>query len=65
MKNFQINEKHLSQLPAVELLVRLGYEFISPVAALKERQDRRSNVLLEDILRSNSVKKISSRLFRN
>jgi len=52
MSEFTTNEKGLSQFPAVELLVKLGYEFISPNEALKERQGRTSNVLLEDILRS-------------
>lgn len=52
MSGFTTNEKGLSQLPAVELLVKLGYEFLSPSEALKERQGRTSNVLLENILRS-------------
>lgn len=52
MTSFEINEKHLSQLPAVQLLVAMGYEYISPAEALKERQSRTSNVLLENILRS-------------
>ncbi|HOI88923.1 MAG TPA: HsdR family type I site-specific deoxyribonuclease [Candidatus Rifleibacterium sp.] len=51
MTHFQINEKYLSQVPAVQLLINLGFEFISPAEALKERQGRASNVLLENILR--------------
>ena len=27
MSNFQINEKHLSQIPALQLLIGLGFEF--------------------------------------
>jgi type I restriction enzyme R subunit len=50
MHNFETSEKKLSQLPAVQLLISLGYEFISSSAALHERQGRFSNVLLEDIL---------------
>jgi len=52
MKNFNINEKHLSQLPALQLLMNMGYEYISPSDTLKERQDRMNNVILENILRS-------------
>ena len=51
MNSFETTEKHLSQIPAVQLLVSLGYEYISPAEALRERQGRYSNVLLENILR--------------
>ncbi|EKD81420.1 MAG: hypothetical protein ACD_39C01819G0006, partial [uncultured bacterium] len=51
MRDFEINEKCVSQIPAVQLLINLGFEFISPAEALKERQGRASNVLLESILR--------------
>lgn len=51
MNNFQINEKHLSQIPALQLLIGLGFEFLSPAEALQERQGRTSNVLLEGVLR--------------
>lgn len=51
MDRFDTNEKHLSQLPALQLLVNLGFEFITPAQALRERQGRSSNVLLENILR--------------
>ena len=52
MSNFQFNEKHLSQLPALQLLISLGFEYITPAEVLHERQERMSNVLLENILRS-------------
>ncbi|TYT74672.1 type I restriction endonuclease subunit R [Desulfobotulus mexicanus] len=52
MNTFQINEKHLSQIPALQLLISLGFEFLTPAEALQERQNRTSNVLLENILRS-------------
>ena len=58
MNTFQINEKYLSQIPALQLLIGLGFEFLTPVEALRERQDRASNVLLESILR-NQLKKIN------
>lgn len=51
MSNFQINEKYLSQIPALQLLINLGFEYLTPVDALRERQNRTSNVLLEEILR--------------
>jgi len=52
MTGFSVNEKRLSQLPALQLLVAMGFEFLTPAKALRERQDRTSNVLLENILRS-------------
>lgn len=58
MSNFLINEKHLSQIPALQLLIGLGFEFLTPAEALRERQDRTSNVLLENILR-NQLKEIN------
>jgi len=58
MCNFATNEKHLSQIPAVQILVAMGYEYLSPEEALSERQGRLSNVLLETILR-NQLKEIN------
>ncbi|WP_211340411.1 type I restriction endonuclease [Prosthecochloris vibrioformis] len=52
MSDFQINEKHLSQIPALQFLTALGYEYLTPAEALRERQGRMSNVLLENILRT-------------
>lgn len=49
MCEFATNEKWTSQIPAVQLLIGLGYEFITPAEALRERQDRTSHVLLETI----------------
>ncbi|HHU16467.1 MAG: type I restriction endonuclease subunit R [Kiritimatiellae bacterium] len=51
MCDFATNEKHLSQIPALQLLINLGFEFLTPAKALSERQGRYSNVLLENILR--------------
>jgi len=51
MCDFATNEKHLSQIPALQLLINLGFEFLTPTKALRERQGRYSNVLLENILR--------------
>ncbi len=52
MGDFATNEKLTSQIPALQLLIAMGYEYISPEKALAERQDRFSNVLLENILRA-------------
>jgi type I restriction enzyme, R subunit len=50
-ESFHFNEKYLSQIPALQLLVNLGYEYLTPVEALAGRGGRQSNVLLEEILR--------------
>ena len=48
---FCFNEKHLSQLPALQLLINLGFEYLPPNEALKARGGRLGNLLLEDVLR--------------
>ena len=58
MCEFATNEKLTSQIPALQLLIGLGFEFLTPAEALRERQDRTSNVLLENILR-NQLKEIN------
>jgi type I restriction enzyme R subunit len=58
MCEFATNEKLTSQIPALQLLISLGFEFLTPAEALRERQDRTSNVLLENILR-NQLKEIN------
>lgn len=44
-------ENDISQKPALELLQKLGYQYLSPEEALELRGGKTSNVLLEDILR--------------
>lgn len=44
-------ENDISQRPALELLQKLGYQYISPEEVLELRGGKTSNVLLEDILR--------------
>jgi type I restriction enzyme R subunit len=58
MCEFATNEKLTSQVPALQLLIGFGFEFLTPAEALRERQDRTSNVLLESILR-NQLKEIN------
>ena len=55
---FQFNEKHLSQIPALQLLVNLGFNYLTPAQALSQRGGRLSNVLLEAVLRD-SLKRIN------
>ena len=45
------DEKRASQIPAAQLLIALGYEYLTPEQALAKRQGKKSNVLLEGILR--------------
>jgi type I restriction enzyme, R subunit len=58
MTDFISSEKHQSQLPAIQLLLNLGYTCLSPANALRERLDKQTNVLLENILRE-QLKKIN------
>jgi type I restriction enzyme R subunit len=58
-------EDHISQVPALQMLQKLGYTYLSPTEAENLRGGKTSNVLLEDILRKqlksiNSDKRISS-----
>ena len=64
MCDFATNEKLTSQISALQLLLAMGYEYISPGEALRERQGRTSNVLLENILR-NQLKEINRIRYKN
>jgi len=48
---FRFNEKYLSQIPALQLLINLGFEYLPPARAMAERGGKAGNLLLEDILR--------------
>ena len=48
---FRFNEKYLSQIPALQLLINLGFEYLPPSKALAARLGKTSNILLEGILR--------------
>lgn len=52
MDNISFKEDHISQIPALELLQKLGYTYLSPEEAMSIRGGRTSNVLLEDVLRT-------------
>jgi len=58
-------EDHISQIPALQMLQKLGYTYLSPDEALQARGNKTTNVILEDVLRKqlkeiNSEKRISS-----
>lgn len=50
MQTPDLREDPISQIPAVEVLINLGWEYLTPREALKLRGDKKSNVLLEGIL---------------
>jgi type I restriction enzyme R subunit len=44
-------EDHISQIPALQLLIKLGFIYLSPEEALKERGGKSTNIILENILK--------------
>ncbi|MBS4814486.1 MAG: type I restriction endonuclease subunit R, partial [Bacteroides sp.] len=63
--NLSFKEDHISQIPALQLLQKLGYTYLSPDEALAMRGGKISNVLLEDVLRSQLRRINSIRVNRN
>ncbi len=57
------NEKIVSQQPAIDLLKKMGYTYISPTQCLEQRGNK-YNVILKDILRQQLIK-INSYKFAN
>lgn len=55
---FEFNEKYLSQIPALQQLINLGYQYLTPEQVLAERGGRSTNVILEGVLRQ-QLKKIN------
>ena len=51
-------EDHISQIPALQMLINLGYKYLTPEEAIQERGAKNSNVLLERVL-ENQLKKIN------
>jgi type I restriction enzyme, R subunit len=45
-----LKEDHISQVPALQLLQNLGYEYLAPDEALAMRGGRTANVILEGVL---------------
>lgn len=56
--SFRFDEKYLSQIPALQVLVNLGYQYLTPAEALAARGGKAGNVLLEEILRE-QLKKLN------
>jgi len=66
MNTPSFKEDHISQIPALQLLQKLGYLYLSPDEALQLRGNKTTNVILEDVLRKqlkeiNSIKVSSSK----
>ena len=58
MPAFRFNEKYLSQIPALQQLISLGFRYLTPEQAYRARGKKYGNVLLEEILRE-QLKKIN------
>ena len=52
MQGISFKEDHISQIPALQLLQKFGYTYLTPDEALAMRGGKTSNVLLEDVLRN-------------
>jgi type I restriction enzyme R subunit len=57
-RSFRFDEKYLSQIPALQVLINLGYQYVTPAEALAARGGKAGNVLLEEILRE-QLKKLN------
>ena len=52
-------EDHISQIPALQMLIKMGYTYLTPDEAMELRSNRTSNVLLEPVLKQ-QLEKINS-----
>jgi type I restriction enzyme R subunit len=59
METPSFKEDHISQIPALQMLVNLGYTYLNPSEADRQRGGKTTNVLLEDVLRK-QLKEINS-----
>jgi len=59
MNPLTFKEDHISQIPALQLLQKLGYTYLSPEDALNLRGGKTTGVILESILRK-QLKEINS-----
>lgn len=59
METPSFKEDHISQIPALQMLMNLDYTYLSPAEADRQRGGKTSNVLLEDVLRK-QLKEINS-----
>lgn len=58
MEGFRFSEKYLSQIPALQVLINLGYTYLTPEQAFAARGGKPGQVLLEEVLRER-LKKIN------
>lgn len=56
MKNINFQEDYSSQLPALRMLINLGYTYLPQEEVMQQRYNRTSNVLLEPILKEQLAK---------
>ncbi|MBL7766890.1 MAG: type I restriction endonuclease subunit R [Chitinophagaceae bacterium] len=59
METPSFKEDHISQIPALQMLANLGYTYLSPAEADRQRGGKTTNVLLEEVLRK-QLKEINS-----
>jgi type I restriction enzyme, R subunit len=59
MNTPSFKEDHISQIPALQMLMNLGYTYLSPAEADRQRGSKTTNILLEDVLRK-QLKEINS-----
>ncbi|WP_372756037.1 type I restriction endonuclease subunit R [Labilibaculum sp.] len=59
MKTPSFLEDHISQIPALQLLINMGYQYITPAQAMDWRKGKNSVVLFEEVL-FNQLQKINS-----
>ncbi len=59
METPSFKEDHISQIPALQMLQKLGYQYLNPEEALQMRGGKTASVLLEGVLRK-QLKEINS-----
>lgn len=65
METPSFREDHISQIPALQMLIKLGYTYLTQDEAMQQRNNKTSGVLLEGILRKqlkeiNAIRKSST-----
>lgn len=65
METPSFKEDHISQIPALQLLINMGYNYLNQEEALRARGNKTSNILLEDILRKQLHKINKARVSSN
>jgi type I restriction enzyme R subunit len=59
MNTPSFKEDHISQIPALQMLINMGYSYLSQEEALQVRGNKTANVILDDILRK-QLKELNS-----